>query len=360
MLLGVLVAALLPSGGAATAAAERERWDTRVLATVQSPGYPAFVHAHPNGRVYGGTYSNLLGDSIRSRVFEWTRAGTLVRSWTVPGQDLAGEQGVQVATSDARGRLVVLEKSRSRVLMLDTRTGRFSTYATIPDLPTCAPGARPDGTCTPNVIDGPAIPNYAAWGRGGVLYVTDYGQAVVWRVPPGGGKAEAWFADPRLDGTEFGTAGLQMAPGHRALLLTQQSSIDGPQATQGKLYRLSIRSDGRPGGLRALWTSLPGDLPDGFGIARSGRIYVANAGLSNQLVVLSPDGQEIERFPELPLTGENGSEIPFDTPSNATFVGHRVLVANQSFAGNTDHHAILDVHVGEPGVPVWIPRSAGR
>ena len=112
--------------------------------------------------------------------------------------------------------------------------------------------------------------------------------------------------------------------------------------------------------MRALWTSRPGDLPDGFGIARSGRIYLANAGLSNQLVVLSPKGEELERFPELPIGGDNGSEIPFDTPSSATFVGRRVLVANQSFLGDTSHHAVLDVYVGERGAPVWIPSSAGH
>ena len=31
--------------------------------------------------------------------------------------------------------------------------------------------------------------NYAAWGPDGSLYVTDYLQGVVWRVPPGGGEA---------------------------------------------------------------------------------------------------------------------------------------------------------------------------
>ena len=206
----------------------------------------------------------------------------------------------------------------------------------------------------------PAIPNYAAWGRRGVLYVTDYGQAVVWRVPPGGGRPTAWFTDPRLDGSEFGTAGLLMTPGHRALLLTQQTTTGAAQSTQGTLFRLAIRDDGRPGRMRALWTSRPGDLPDGFGIARSGRIYLANAGLSNQLVRLSPTGEELGRFPAVPGSGENGSPVPFDTPSNTTFAGRRVFVANQSFSGDRDHHAILDVYVGERGEPVWIRCRAGR
>lgn len=346
--------------GERRAAVERDRWDTRVTTRVPRPGYPAFVYSHPNGRLYAGTYTNPSGDDERSRIFEWTRSGTLLRSWTVPGQDLGGDQGAQAALSDAAGRLVVLERSTARVMRLNLGTGRFTTYARIPDLPTCAPGEEPDGSCSPNATDSPAIPNYAAWGRGGVLYVTDYGQAVVWRVPPGGGRPTAWFADSRLDGSEFGTAGLLMTPGRRALLLTQQTSTGTAQTTQGTLFRLGIRDGGRPGAMRALWTSRPGDLPDGFGIARSGRIYLANAGLSNQLVVLSPAGEEIERFPAVPGSGENGSPIPFDTPSNATFAGRSVFVANQSFSGDRDHHAVLDVHVGERGEPVWIPRRAGR
>lgn len=336
----------------------RPRWDTRVLSLVPDPGFPAFVYAHPNGRVYAGTYNDPKGDSVRSRVYEWTGNGALQRSWTVPWQDLSRPHGVQVATSDARGRLVLLEKSTSRALMLNPRTGRFTRYAHFRDLPTCGP--TEDSGCSPNVDDRPAIPNFAAWGRRGELYVTDYGQAVIWRVPPGGGTPRIWLADSRLDGGDFGTTGMLLSPNHRALLVAQQSSAGAgePNPTTGKLYRIPIR-DGRHRGLRQIWESGPGELPDGFGIARSGRIYVATAGLSAQIVVVSPEGEELERFPETPGTGENGSEIPFDTPSSATFRGTRILVANQGYLSG-QNHAILDVMVGERGARVFIPRSAGR
>jgi hypothetical protein len=52
--------------------------------------------------------------------------------------------------------------------------------------------------------------------------------------------------------------------------------------------------------------------------------------------------------------------VPFDTPSSATFLGRRILVANQAYLGNTDHHAILDVAVGERGAPTFVPDGAGR
>lgn len=348
-----------PDGEVAPASSSRARWDTRVLSLVPVPGFPAFVYAHPDGRLYAGSYTDPTGDRSRSRVFEWSRTGTLLRSWTVPGQDLEVPRGVQVALSDSRGRLVLLEKSTARVLLLDVDTGRFRRYATLPDLPICTPGQQ--GGCSPNLTDKPAIPNFAAWGRHGELYVTDYGQAVIWRVPPGGGAPRVWLADRRLDGVELGTTGLLLAPNRRALLVAQQTSAGLGEAnpTTGRLYRIPIR-DGRPGRMRSLWESRPGDLPDGFGVAESGRIYLANAGPSQQLVVIDPDGTEVERFPQLPGTGENGSPVPFDTPSSATFEGRRVLVANQSFLGNRDHHAVLDVWVGERGAPVFIPEGAGR
>jgi sugar lactone lactonase YvrE len=334
------VTTLAGSAPATGAAQAREKFDTRVFARVARPGFPAYVHVHTtNGRVYAGTYTNPAGDTQRSRVFEWSARGALLRSWTVPGQDLSQDHGVQVATNDAAGRLVLLEKSTRRIMRLNVKTGRFTRYSRLPD---------------------GSIPNYAAWGPSGALFVTDYAKGTIWRVPKGGGTARAWFSDPRLQGVEFGTTGIVMGPGRKAFYISQQTtSAPGFDPTRGFLARLRLRDDGRPGAFRVLWTSLPSDLPDGFGIGRSGRFYLANAGLTNQLVVLAPDGTELRRFPETPGSGENGSPIPFDTPSNATFLGRRVLVANQSFSGDTSHHAILDVYVGEEGFATYVPRTAG-
>jgi len=151
----------------ASPASARDRWDTKVHALVPTPGFPAHAYVAPNGRVYEGTYTNPNGDTVPSRVFEYDGDGTLVRSWTVRGQRLDQAHGVQVATSDGAGRLVLLDKSPPRALLLDRRTGDQTEYA-----------AFPEG----------AIPNYGAWGPDGSLYVTDYADGVLWRVPPGGGK----------------------------------------------------------------------------------------------------------------------------------------------------------------------------
>jgi sugar lactone lactonase YvrE len=342
-LLALAGLSLLPS-----AAVARARWDTRVLALVPPPGFPAHAYVHPNGRIYEGTYDNPQGDHVPSRVFEYADDGTLVRSWTVRGQDLSVAHGVQVATSDARGRLVLLDKAPARALLLDRSTGTQETYATFPDVP--------------DTLGQTPMPDYGAWGPDGSLYVTDYQQAVIWRVPPGGGAAQAWLADPRLDGGPFGTAGIALAPDGRTLIVAQGSEAGlaaGNPAT-GRLFAVPIQPDGKPGALRQLWESGPADAPDGFAIARSGRIYVALVGPSNQIAVVGPDGRELERFPQLPLTGDNGSPVPFDSVSSVMFLGTRLIVAQQSYErGDPSHQAILDVEAGEEGVTELIPANAG-
>lgn len=334
----VLAAVALAVGlGTPTDAATRARGNTRVFSLVPAPGYPAYVHAHTNGRVYAGNYIH-SGSSQRSRVFEWTSGGTLLRSWTVPGQVLSEDHGVQVANQTADGLLVLLETSTRSILTLDLANGRFRRVAQLPQ---------------------GATPNYATWGPGGALYVTDYSEGVIWRLAHGAHTPTRWFSSPSLSSVEFGTTGIRYRPAQHDLLITQGSTTDGKDVpTNGHLYRLPITSAGKPGSLRTLWTSRPGDLPDGFGIARSGHLYVALAGLANQVVELGSGGAEIARFGQA-VTGDNGSAVPFDTPCSATFTGTRILVANQSaVAGDASHQAILDVEVGEAGQAPYLPSTA--
>jgi hypothetical protein len=355
---GLALAFVTTSAGAGS---HRDRFDTKVFATIGSPGFPARAYAAPNHRVYEGTYDNPSGSSARSRVFEYSRGGALLRSWVIHGQNLGGSHGVQVATSDSRGRLVLLDKSPPRVVLLNTRTGRQRTYARFPDLPACSIGQSPPA-CSPNVNDDPPTPNYAAWGPDGSLYVTDYLEAVIWRVPPGGGKPRVWLADNRLDGAEFGTTGIVLAKNRRTLLIGQQSEGGGGAGNPatGRIYTVRIGKHDRAGELHQLWESEPADGPDGFALSRSGQIYVALT-VANQIAVISRKGQELDRFPSTPATGDNGSPIPFDNPSSAWFLGRRLMVANQSYiAGNTANQAILDVYAGVRGLRELIPKKAGR
>ena len=155
-LAALIAAAVLLAPAAALA---RPRGDVRVLALIPRPGYPALPHVLGH-KLYEGTYDNPSGDSSPSRLFEYTSDGALLRSWTVRGQDLSKPHGVQVAANDARGRLLLLDKTSGRIIRLDPRTGRQTLYSRVPDLPRCtlAPARAP---CSPAKLDLAPMPDYA-------------------------------------------------------------------------------------------------------------------------------------------------------------------------------------------------------
>jgi hypothetical protein len=354
----LLVATLL----AGVAGAAPARGVVQVIAHVGSPGFPAFPLVV--GKViYEGTYANPNGDSIPSHVFEYAADGRLLRSFVVKGQDLSKTHGVQVATVDARGNLLLLEDDSGVILRLNPRTGAQSVYGSVADLPICS-ADHDVQPCSPALTDLPPEPDYAVWGPDGSLYITDYQQAVIWRVPPGGGRAHVWLASPALDGALFGTAGLVMLGDHHTLMFDQASNAGlgegGGNPTTGKLYTVPVLADGRPGPLRRIWESIPAAAPDGFALSRSGNIYMALVGPSaNDVVEISPAGRTVATF-GTPGSGADGTDVPFDEPSGVSFLGSELVIANQSYlAGDTAHMALLGLGTGEPGAPTYVPREAG-
>jgi hypothetical protein len=358
-LIAVVVSIASVALGVPANAAARSHGDVQVLTLIPTPSYPALPHLM-GGQIYEGTYDNPTGSSLPSRVLQYSDAGELLGSWTVSGQDTSQPHGVQVAANDSRGRLLLLDKTSGRIIRLDPRTGSQTLYSRVPDLPTCS-SASSGAPCSPAVLDLAPMPDYAAWGPDGSLYVTDYQQAVIWRIPPGGGTAQIWLADKRLDGGPFGTACILLMPDHHTLLFDQASNggLGAPNPTTGKLYEVPIEPGDRPGALRQLWESGPADAPDGCVLSRSGHIYVALAGESSQIVELDSSGDELYRFGQQ-YTGTNDSSVPYDTPSGLAYLGTDLIVANQSyFAGNTANQALLDVETGEPGMPAFVPPNAG-
>jgi hypothetical protein len=344
----------LPVAGATAAS----RGTVTVFARVGRPGFPALPHV-VGDNVFEGTYDNPTGDHDPSKVFEYSSTGQLVHTWTVTGQDLSKPHGVQVAANDSRGRLVLLDKTSGRILLLDPRTGAQTEYSRVPDLPVCS--STTGSACSPALIDQAPMPDYAAWGPDGSLYVTDYQQAVIWRIPPGGGTPRIWLADRRLDGGPFGTPCLTMLPDHHTLLFDQASNggLGGPNPTTGKLYEVGIGPGDGHGTLEQLWQSGPADAPDGCAVSMSGDIYIALVGAANQIVQLDPAGHQMATFGQA-YTGDDGSSVPFDSPSGVAFFGSRLLIANQSyFADNPANQALLALETGEQGAPVYVPARAG-
>lgn len=129
------------------------------------------------------------------------------------------------------------------------------------------------------------------------MYVTDYAQFVIWRIPPGGGQAKVWMANPAFNGVIVGPAGIQLMVDHHTLMFDTGGDVG--EGAEGVLYTVPIEPDGSPGALHQMWASGPAEAPDGFAIARSGDVYVALVGpLANAVVELSPSGQELARVPD--------------------------------------------------------------
>jgi sugar lactone lactonase YvrE len=356
VLIAVLVLLVATS---APPAAARERLDIRLFTRVGDPGQPEPVAIGPDGRVYVGTNQLGHGDAdAPSRVFAYSQGGRLLRQYTLKGQAIDEEHGIQGLAFDGRGLLYALDRSaKPRVVIIDPRTGAQRDYASFSDVPPCSGSAG--GDCSATVADQPAAPDYPTFAPDGTMYVTDVEQALIWRVPRGGGRARVWFTDPRLENV-FGPNGIQLMADRRTLLFAVTAT--GPAAgdpSSGTLYKLPIRLDGGPGALELFWRSRPLDGPDGFAIARSGNVYLALAG-ANQVVLISPAGDEIARAPATPA--ENlAMEVPVDAPASAAFLGDRLLVTNHSaIAGNPKSWAVLDVYAGEPGLPLHYPVTGAR
>jgi hypothetical protein len=206
--------------------------------------------------------------------------------------------------------------------------------------------------CSKSARDFKPWPDYVVLAPDGSMYVTDSLQALIWKVPPGGGKGHVWFTDDRLQSLigspGFGPSAMKLAPDNKTLYFT---TVEGPTGdgdpSAGRIWKLPILPDGKPGKLQQFYVAQSADGPGGIGFAKSGKLYVAMSG-SSQIAEIGADGKEISRFPD-PVTNSN-YKPPLDSPVDVAFRGNSLLVGNSAFLSNTaENFALLDVYVGEPG-----------
>lgn len=355
--MGLFVVLLLP---ASAQAQSRPLYDVDLFARVPAPGSPEGIAIDDRGLVYVGTSpkeGGPLGARRPSKVFTFDGAGNLIREYLISGQDLDEPfYGLLGMAFDRDGFLYAVDAAPPRIIRLDPRSGAQTDYARFADVPPCPPGGGA-GDCSDTDLDMAALPDYPVFAPDGTMYVTDLNQALIWRVPPGGGEAKVWFTDPGFE-TLFGPNGIQFLADGTTLLvvLSTQSNPASPVQRQPGLYELPVHPDGSPGSLTQRWVAAPSDVPDGFALAQSGNAYVPLAGTTgNSVAVVAPDGTEIARAP--PTAADNLLlEVPFDQPASAAFLGERVLVTNHAlFSRNPNSYAVLDVFAGEPGLPLFRP-----
>jgi outer membrane protein assembly factor BamB len=292
-----------------------------------------------------------------SKVFAFTPHGKLKRTYDITGQDLSAEHGLTGMAMDADGALYIGSLAPPVIYKLDPGTGRQTTYATLRDVPVCSDSVKAD--CSNASQDMKPWPDYIAIAPDGSIYETDSLQALIWKVPPGGGKGQIWLTDSRLQSLlgppAFGPSAMKLGPDHKTLWFT---TVEGPTGdgdpSAGRIWRVSIHDDGTPGPLNQFYVAQSADAPGGMGFAKSGDVYVTLTG-SNAIAQIGPDGKEKARFPD-PVTNMTFTP-PLDGPLDVAFRGNSLLVANSGFvSNNASSFALLDVTVGEPGYDVLRPK----
>ncbi|HVV74437.1 MAG TPA: hypothetical protein VHC43_00255 [Mycobacteriales bacterium] len=339
-----------------------------VFARVAAPGEPSLTLVTPGQRrVFVGTFEDVTGsDSSPSKVFEYDATGKLRKTYVIKGQTPKKAHGVQVAARDRRGRLYILDQAPARIVVLNPTTGAQRTYATFADVPTCAMSGRTTG-CSSTVLDNAPEPDYAAWLPDGSLLVTDYAQELIWRVPPGGGKARVWLNSARFDGELFGPAGIVLMPGHRSVLVTAATggitTVDLPNnSARGRLYRIGLTKHFGPGEVTTLWSSDVAQAPDGFAVSADRRhVFIAMAGpAANCVVEVARQYRGWRQVWQVPSCVDglgSDSPVPWDTPTSVQFLHHSILVTNQAYFSDTSSHWVI-FRVTEPlrGMRIFVPR----
>jgi len=322
-----------------------------VFAPVPFPGHPLAIAVDDN-TVYVATHRAADGTpGVSSHVYAFNQHGSLIADFRVKGQD-DPIQGVSGLAVDGDGLLYVVDQSPFRVITLDPRTSQQELYAELPDVPLCGGGDTIQ--CSEASVDRPAAPINCAFDMHGNLYVGDLQQALIWRIPPGGGDAEVWFTWNEWDSI-FGPNTVRFLDEHTMLVAVSAYKLMNPSelpTARGRLYTITIDEAGNPQEPELFWEGTQdGDTPDGFAVSEQGNVYVALA-VGNQVLVLGPDGREIKHVGNDPFQ----REIPFNLPGSVAFFKNRLLVTNQVFLGGPlDQQVVFSMPVYERGKELYRP-----
>ena len=306
--------------------------DIEVFATLPYPGHPGGLAV--TGRTLYVDTSNADFDRLFDTADQiWAYSldtGAPARPTPnpilVPRVASVQTMGLLGMALDAEGRIYTADMN-GWVVRVDPRTGVQDVYGNIP--------TNTDTSFTD-------MPGFLAFGADGNLYVGDWSAPVIWRVPPGGGEAQAWFADPRLAGT-YGAnvAGVTTDPTGENLYVaagTQEGGIaiyrlplahpDAPHLEEFHRYSDFVITPCSPDpDLSTVGcVTMPAFGGGGIAFGASGRLYMALFA-KNQLSILNPDGTEALRFPS---PEENAArDVMVMGPFGVAFDGRgSLLVAN--------------------------------
>lgn len=198
---------------------------------------------------------------------------------------------------------------------------------------------------------GVSMPFDITFDAAGNAYIADLNFPVIWRVPPGGGEAELWFVDPRLQGAgNLGTAAARLAPNGRDLYFSVCLSSSPHHPTEGVIYRIPI--DTPTASEMAEVFRSPNSCPTTLAFGASGKLY-ASLMLANQVLVLDRDGTEERRFPSKEANARQ--EIPYEQPGYLALDSDGWLLVSNEAVTTPEHSAILKAFVDDTAAPLAEP-----
>ncbi len=329
--------------GVHPALAQRVLGDSAVFATVPAvPGFPEGIAVRGN-RVYVSGPAN-FGIFTPSTVTAYDiRTGALVDTFPITLQHPQAMKGLSAGNFGPDGNLYVPEPFMGAMIRMSLDPDNTQeVYA--------GPFPAPGGP-------GTSLLNELVFDDAGYLYVTDSFQGTIFRVPPGGGAPELWFADSRLLGDPnlpFGVNGIRIDRNNENIYV----SVTFENGTlEGVIYRLPLVDSPTAGELEEHFRYSPFSGPDGIAFGKSGKLYVALAGTS-QVSVLLPDGTEEARYSG-PAANPGGSPdpMPWANPANIAFndqEGSLLVTNHASLVSPPDPSlfAVFDVFVDDKGQPV--------
>ena len=308
--------------------------DSSVRASIPSPGFPEGIATRGNRFYVSGPAA--LGLPLGSAYVHSydTRTGALAASYPITiTNPFAGMSAAVCAAFGPDGKLYVIEPFVGVIRMNLDGGNTQSVYATFP-------------------ATGPSLLNDLAFDGDGNLYVTDSFAATIYKVSAGGGAPSVWFTNPALIANPLfpvGVNGIRIDKNNKWVYF----SVTVDANFNGVIYRLPLVADPAAADLQQ-FASLGFTGPDGIALAKSGKLYIAEA-LTSTIKVLNPDGS-VDAVYSGPAQNLPSSPMPWANPANIAFddKGGKLLVTNHAQLVPFDPtlFVVFDVFVNDKGLPL--------
>lgn len=274
-----------------TASHAWDRGSTQTFALLpEGSSYPEAVTADSEGQLYVSTFGS-------GEIHHYSRHGRLLGSIKVsPSSGLL----LDLAFHPDSGNLLVVDFASHQLLQVDPVSGYASVFSQIP------------GEL--------ALPNALTFDRNGYVYVSDSGQATIWRIEPTGGAAQAWLTHKLLATSNyppFGANGLAFNNDYSIMYVANTG--------QHTVIKVPLNPDGLPATPVILSRSVT--TPDGLIVDEADNILVAS-NHANQVIRLDPDGVLIGVYGDFNGISEHGIVQGLLSPSDLVKLGKDILVSN--------------------------------